>query len=387
MSILTKSGFEQFMRQYYPNLADRTETLQYINEQLIGVLEQYKLDTTKMVPSYEQLPTPGEEGTIYIIPKSTAVERRGQFVCYAYENGEYIQVGSALFPEDVPVDLVINPTSHNAISNMAFKREYDNKHDAADITNAINDHNELIVTSDAIYNEVIKKAEWPNVRRIKNNEVFAIVREDPDYVTMVYPTIILDPVDKATGLVYGHSYSPYDNSYSKTDTSVNVFSNMKFDSWVNDGYNLGVARYAINRESSSIEIMLQDPNSLDIIRVGIHAFVYVGDGDSSITIYLSALEPNVQSNHGSVGRYYYWPTTIRASHGDSSRSCNYALYFEFKDPIPLATLKRMRLNLKPSRNIEFTVKYRTSLATGEYTVVQDKVVYTSSNTYLPCYSS
>lgn len=371
MSILTKSGFEQFMRRYYPSLADRTETLQYINEQLVDVLEQYKLDTTKMVPSYEDLPTPGEEGTIYIIPKSTAVERRGQFVCYAYENGGYVQVGSALFPEDVPVDLVIDPTSPNAISNMAFNKEYDKKHDAADITNAINNHNELIVTSDAIYNEVIKKAEWPNVRRIKNNEVFAIVREDPDYITMVYPTIILDPVDKINA---------YYVNYSKSATSVSALSNMKYIT--SDNMLVSVDRYSSSTSTNECTFTYQDPNTLDSVRVGVHGYVYNKEsGKQRLGFY--ALATDLSSN-------YRFPTQILVTDliwDSSTRMCNYAIYLEFKDPIPLATLKRMRINLKPSHDIEFTVKYRTSLDNDEYTVVQDKVVYTSSNTYLPCYSS
>jgi hypothetical protein len=377
MSILTKSGFEQFMRRYYPSLADRTETLQYINEQLIDVLEQYKLDTTKMVPSYENLPTPGEEGTIYIVPKSTAVERRGQFVCYAYENGGYVQVGSALFPEDVPVDLVTDPTSPNAISNMAFNEEYDKKHDAADITNAINNHNELIVTSDAIYNEVIKKAEWPNVRRIKNNEVFAIVREDPDYVTMVYPTIILDPVDKTGAL---------DTIYTKPDQTTPFFSNMKYHSGNDTVFRIDDWRYGSSNydPETRSRLVYRDPNSLDLINV--HAGIYVYHrGSNAEAIVMDALR-----TYSSQSDYWYWASHISTVYILSSyyqRACNYRLTLEFKDAIPLATLKHMGLNIQPNRNIEFTVKYRTSLDTDEYTVVQDKVVYTSSNTYLPCYSS
>jgi hypothetical protein len=109
-----------------------------------------------------------------------------EFVTYAYENGKYVQLGSAQFK---PADYVIDHKlgySTNTITNKAVTEAINNKYDVANITGDFTVDGEDIVTSDAIYRALLPKMNWKDCVPISLLDMMKLLRFPFNMPTEMY---------------------------------------------------------------------------------------------------------------------------------------------------------------------------------------------------------
>lgn len=109
-----------------------------------------------------------------------------EFVTYAYENGKYVQLGSAQFkPTDYAIDHKLG-YSTNTITNKAVTEAINNKYDVANITGDFTVDGEDIVTSDAIYRALLPKMNWKDCVPISLLDMMKLLRFPFNMPTEMY---------------------------------------------------------------------------------------------------------------------------------------------------------------------------------------------------------
>ena len=354
-----------------PSLAAKEETLIDLHTTINERIAAYRESVLRLVSSYDNLPQPGTENTLYLVPKSTDPARVGEFVLYVYNEDKYTQVGSSIFPTDYPIDEDFDATSRNPLHNSFLYTALGNKRDKNAVNDAVLD-NDNLVTSNATALETDKKAEWPSTARIKDNQVYAIIRDDPDYATMIQDVEIqLDPVNTSAW-----------NSFSKLTANSEVFNNLFFGNLASgSSTTIGPPdRIRSNTSLSTCGMYFREPLSKDSVRADISGYIYRVNTDWSMYPSLNVFSWFSPASNQSLLTFYTY-------YGSSSSTCASILRLNINivDPIPLYTLKHMILNVKPNSDIKLTVSYRY-VNTDQVIVVHDKTLCSPSDAGIKIYT-
>ena len=344
MSILVYDGLRELIKRqiHDRNLATIDNTANSVYSMINEVMSDYRAKAIQIVST---LPVTGVAGTIYVMSKSEPNEKN-RFIAYAFENGEYVQVGSSFFPEDFEHDSELSTTSTVTVENRAIKTEIDKKYNTSCVINNVvyNDvhsvHANDTPTSTAIKQELDTKLDWNDATRISDEMLAQLFR--PDKVRLVYPYIAMNlPV---------RDYS----MRAKRLEGCDMLTGMKYKSGLENA-SFGVPNYytAIFTDTfSNRDIRIKLGFSTDIDHVGYPILKQLYDAEQ-------------------------YPAESNITNYNHSGHSN-AIDFRFLDPVSLLILDTLRINFKTTDSERPLIITTYISDTGEdntYTNIQDNKRY------------
>lgn len=124
-----------------------------INNTIQRVMRSFDIDFIQYATSFEDLPTIGTQGILYLIMK-----RPGDYVIYSFEDNKYVQVGASTFKKDFDPDVELNANSTNMVTNAAITTELNKKYTKTGMVSTPTDNSSELVESSGIKSTLDLKA-------------------------------------------------------------------------------------------------------------------------------------------------------------------------------------------------------------------------------------
>ena len=124
-----------------------------INNTIQRVMRSFDIDFIQYATSFEDLPTIGTQGILYLIMK-----RPGDYVIYSFEDNKYVQVGASTFKKDFDPDVELNANSTNMVTNAAITTELNKKYTKTGMVSTPTDNSSELVESSGIKSVLDLKA-------------------------------------------------------------------------------------------------------------------------------------------------------------------------------------------------------------------------------------